>query len=267
MISASLPSQPTTVEVQPWSAFRYVPPASARSARRIVVKPNLGYPVGPPVTVSDTVLFGVLAALRDVAPSAELVVLEGVCSKASLAQVAELRGLLRKFDAQTVLLDADAQPLADYPHTGPAAARFRTLQAPALLREADCRITVGACKRTMLNGRPLFSGSLKNLFGLFPRATYHARSPHSRGQLHRPSVPRVLEDVWWTVGHLFDGAVVDGGQFYAHHDWHPDRARAGTPCGRVWTGTDPVSVDSAAATAVGEGEPDYCTAIRHQRGW
>jgi uncharacterized protein (DUF362 family) len=258
----------TTVQTHRWTDFAYEPPRAAHGARRIIIKPNLGYPVGPPVTVSDTVLGAVLRGCRAVAPDAELIVLEGVCSPTSLQEIAKLRMLPRIFDSGTLLQDADQLPLADYPHLGSGALRFGMLQAPALLGEADCRISIGACKRTVLGGVPLFSGALKNLFGLFPRSVYHARSPHSRGQLHRPSVPKVLEDVWWTVGHLFDGAVVDAGQKYHHEDWHPDRSRGtARDLGKVFTSDDLVSADLAAAQAAGEAEPTYLAAICTSRGW
>lgn len=269
MSQTDIRTRSTDVLTADWSSFTYRPPAAAHGAARIIIKPNLGYPVGPPVTVSDTVLAAVLAGCRAVAPHAELVVLEGVCSKTSFAEIARLRMLLRLCDDRTVLRDADALPLRSYAHRGPGVvARFGALQAPALLDEADCRISVGACKRTMLGGVPLFSGALKNLFGLFPRAVYHARSPHARGQLHQPSVPQVLQDVWWTVGHLFDGAVVDAGRVYRHDDWHPDRVRGvSRELGRVFVSDDLVSADLAAAAAADEPEPSYLAAISAARGW
>ena len=107
------------------------------------------------------------------------------------------------------LLDADTLPLIEYPNLAPTPVRFKTMWAPELLQQVDCRITVGTFKRTILKDKPLISASLKNLYGLFPRSKYHARSLNSRGQLHQPSVPKILQDVYFCIGHLFDGAVVD----------------------------------------------------------
>ncbi|WRH67710.1 MAG: hypothetical protein RSE13_04995 [Planktothrix sp. GU0601_MAG3] len=59
--------------------FIYHPPKIALTAKRILVKPNLGYPVGPPVTVSLQVLTTVLQTLRQKNPQAEIFIVEGVC--------------------------------------------------------------------------------------------------------------------------------------------------------------------------------------------
>ena len=220
--------------------FVYQPPPAAFSAQRILVKPNLGYPFGPPVTISMTVLDAVISGLRRASPAAEILVVEGVCHKLSAQEITALLGL--KSEGIT-FLDADRLPLALYPNPSPG--RFREFQAPALLREVDCRISVGACKWTVLNGRPLFSGCIKNLYGLLPREVYRGRSPHSRGQLHRPDVWSVIEEVHATFGPLFDGGVVDAGEVLVSPDWRPDRGQK-LAVGRVIWGENLREVDQAA---------------------
>jgi len=245
-------------------SFVYTPPSTAQHARRILVKPNLGYPVGPPATVSMTVLSKVLQGLRAVNPSAEILIVEGVCSAVSLPQIAERNGLYALFDHKMQLLDADELPLKEYPNRSPQPVRFKTMLAPALLEEVDCRISVGALKRTILKDEPLISASLKNLYGLFPRAHYKARSAKSRGQLHRPSVPLVLQDVYFTIGHLFEGAVIDGDRKFHSADWQPDRGQA-IPLGKVFWGEDLIAVDRLACDIGNEPLPDYLEKIEHLR--
>lgn len=257
----TLNSQVHTVSADAWT---YIPPATAHTARRILVKPNLGYPVGPPVTVSMGVLGQVLQTLRQVNPTAEILVVEGVCSPVSLTEIVSRHGLLPYLDDRMQVLDADTLPLIEYPNRSPQPVRFASMWAPVLLQEVDCRITVGAFKRTVLKDEPLISASLKNLYGLFPRSKYKARSPHSRGQLHRPSVPQVLQDVYFCIGHLFDGAVVDATQRFVSCDWKPDKGQA-IACGQVFFGEDPVAVDQAACLATGEAMPTYLTAIAELR--
>ncbi|MBA3923277.1 MAG: DUF362 domain-containing protein [Nostocaceae cyanobacterium] len=241
-------------------SFVYQPPLSAHNAQRILVKPNLGYPVAPPVTVSMKVLGKILQALRSCSPQAEIFIVEGVCSPVSLSDIAGKNGLYSLLDEGMQLLDADTLPLIEYPNRSPQPVRFPTMWAPALLNEVDCRITVGAFKRTILNQQPLISASLKNLYGLFPRAKYKARSPNSRGQLHRPSVPLVLQDVYFCIGHLFDGAVVDADQRFVSRDWKPDKGEA-IACGQVFFGENPVAVDRFACESLGERVPGYIDAI------
>ncbi|MBD0335227.1 MAG: DUF362 domain-containing protein [Cyanobacteria bacterium Co-bin13] len=260
-MSASLTAH---IQVAETSQFAYTPPDAAHSARRIVVKPNLGYPVGPPATVSMEVLRRVLLGLRQANSHAEILIVEGVCSPVAFEKIMAKNGLYDLLDEGTQVLDADTLEMVEYPNHAANPARFKSMWAPKLLQEVDCRISVGAFKRTTLKGEFLISASLKNLYGLFPRARYKARSTSSRGQLHRPSVPLVLQDVYFTIGHLFDGAVIDCTQKFVSRDWKPDRGDA-VPIGKVIWGEDLLAVDRAACEVAGEAVPSYVEAIESMR--
>lgn len=244
--------------------FDYQPPKAAYGAQKILVKPNLGYPVKPPVTVSMGVLKKVLMGLRKASPDAKIIVVEGVCSSISLPEIASRNGLFEILDRGMELLDADELALEDYPNLSPNPVRFKSMLAPAILKQVDCRISVGALKRTHLKGEPLISAALKNLYGLFPRARYKARSANSRGQLHRPSVPLVLQDIYFSIGHLFDGAVVDGDLKFISPDWKPDRGKS-VKLGKVFWGEDLISVDREACSIANEPLPTYLNAIDNLR--
>ncbi len=259
-------SNTPTVYVAQTAQFLYEPPAAAHGAARILVKPNLGYPVGPPVTVSMGVLGAVLQGLRRVSPNAEILIVEGVCSAVSLIDIASKNGLYNLLDEGMQLLDADQLPLQDYPNRSLQPVRFQSMLAPALLSEVDCCISVGAFKRTILKDEPLISASLKNLYGLFPRAKYKARSANSRGQLHRPSVPLVLQDVYFSIGHLFHGAVVDGDRKFASKDWKPDKGET-VAFGQIIWGDDLVSVDRKACEVGNEATPSYLSEIERLCQW
>jgi len=250
----------TPIQVRDTDKFIYQSPAAVINARRILVKPNLGYPIGPPITVSMRVLGTVLQGLRSSSPDAEIFIVEGVCSPVALGEIAQRNGLYSLLDAGMELLDADQLPLREYPNLSPSPVRFATMLAPAILQEVDCRISVGAFKRTYINGNALISASLKNLYGLFPRSHYKARSPKSRGQLHRPSVPLVLQDVYFTIGHLFDGAVVDGNLKLVSADWKPDKGQT-VNLGKVFYGEDLLAVDRVACEIGGESIPEYLNVI------
>jgi uncharacterized protein (DUF362 family) len=247
------------VKVVATSDFIYQPPAAAINCQRILVKPNLGYPVAAPVTVSMKVLGAVLQGLRKASPNAEIFVVEGVCSSVSLADIASRLGVYSLLDSGMQLLDADELPLKEYPNLSPSPVRFQSMFAPKILEEVDCRISLGAFKRTILK-TPLISASLKNLYGLFPRARYKARSDKSRGQLHRPSVPQVLQDVYFTIGHLFDGGVVDGNLKFVSKDWKPDKGQA-VELGKIFYGDDILAVDRTACEVGGEAVPEYLDAL------
>jgi uncharacterized protein (DUF362 family) len=239
------------VIVSDWDEFEYQPPEAARGAETIIVKPNLGYPFDPPVTVSMPVLRKVLTALRRANGRARIVVIEGVCHPMSATRIMARLGLPDLLRDGYEFLDADKLECQMY-------GRF---WAPKLLAEAQCRITVGAFKRTEIDGRLLISASIKNLYGLLPRAKYAARAPHSRGKLHIPDVHVKIAQVYEDIGKLFHGAVVDLGRKMVSPDWRPDRGKQ-TEIGKVVWGADPVAVDSLACAVAEEPEPDYLKILK-----
>lgn len=245
-------------------SFVYTPPPQAYEAVRILVKPNLGYPAGPPVTVSMDVLGAVLRGLRRANPTARIVVVEGVCSKTSADDIFRQSGLLDLLDDNMRAGDADQLSLREYPNLLAKPVKYKTMLAPEYIGDYDCCISVSAFKRTILKDEPLISASLKNLYGLFPRAHYAARSKNSRGQLHRPSVPEVLKDIYFTVGHLFHGAVVDLTHKFVSPDWKPDRGES-VPVGQVVWGDDLLAVDETACRIAGEPAASYIAPIRRLR--
>ena len=261
-----MPQPPVTpsVDTAPVAAFVYTPPPSLQGVRRIVVKPNLGYPVGPPVTVGLGVLGRVLEGLRRYNPQADIWIVEGVCSKVSFETIMAKHGVHRLLGEGIYLVDADQVAWVEYPNLSPQPVRFKTLWAPQLLQEVDGCLSVSAFKRTHLKGEILISASLKNLYGLLPRSRYRARSPHSRGQLHRPSVPLVLQDVYFTLGRFFHGGVVDCTEKFVSHDWQPDRGSA-IPIGQVVWGDDLLTVDQMACALAAEATPSYITTLEALR--
>ncbi len=211
-----------------------------------------------------TVLSKVLQGLRDINPTAEILIVEGVCSKVSLVEIAAKNGLSPLLTEGVQLLNADELECIEYPNQLSEPVRFKTMWAPKLLQDVDCRISVSAFKRTTLKGSALISASLKNLYGLFPREKYKARSPHSRGQLHRPSVPLVLQDVYFSIGHLFDGGVVDCDRKFISHDYKPDKGDS-FDIGQVIWGNDLLAVDRTACEIGQEAEASYLAPIEQLR--
>jgi uncharacterized protein (DUF362 family) len=82
-----------TVQIVEASGFVYEPPAKAHEAKRILIKPNLGYPSPPPITVGMPVLSAVIAGIRRVNPGAEIVIVEGVCHSQSAQVIAQKLGV------------------------------------------------------------------------------------------------------------------------------------------------------------------------------
>ena len=227
-----------------------------RTARHILIKPNVGYPAKPPAIVRMALLAQVIEQLLALRSDSHITIVEGVCSKITAQQIFEATGLARLAQARVKILDAEQLPQTHHPNTAAQPFRFRSMLAPALLNEVDARISIAPFKVTELNGMPLFSATIKNLYGLFPRQQYHARSPHARGQLHRPNIHQVICDCYHTLGIKFDYGIVDLHEKFISKDWQPDKGRA-EPIGKVISGPSLLEVDLAACRAADETPCQY----------
>ncbi|MDZ4672225.1 MAG: DUF362 domain-containing protein [Phototrophicales bacterium] len=245
-------------------SFVYMPPSSAFGATRILVKANLGYPKPAPITVSMPVLGAVLRGLRRASPMARIVIIEGVADAQSAERIFKQLGVMDLLDDNMRVADAESLIMQEYDNISPKPVRFMTMTAPAYISEYDCCISVGTFKRTTLKDHPLISASLKNLYGVFPREKYHGRSPNLRGQLHRPSVPEVLKDIYFSVGRYFHGGVVDLTHKLVSPDERPDTGEV-IPIGQVVWGDDLLAVDEVACRLAGEPTPNYIHTIRALR--
>lgn len=243
-------------------SFVYTPPDAAFGAGLILVKPNLAYPKKHPATVSMPVLGAVLRGLRRASPSARIVVAEGVTSDRNALDIFEELGVGELLDAEMRVGDVDQLLMENYRNTSPEPVKYKTMRAPGYIRSYDCVITVGTFKRVLLDGKPHISASTKNLFGLFPREHYGGADKNSREQLHEPSVPEVLKDVYFSIGHFFHGAVVDLTEKYVSPDARTERDNVSEPVGKVVWGDDMLAVDETACKLVGEDVPEYIHDIR-----
>jgi uncharacterized protein (DUF362 family) len=239
------------MQIQSSTAPTFDFPEKVRNARRILIKPNVGYPAKPPAIVRMALLGQVIEQLLALRPDSHITVVEGVCSKVAAQRVFEATGLTQLARERVSIVDAEQLPQTPHPNTAANPFRFNSMMAPALLDEVDARISIAPFKVTQLNGVPLFSATIKNLYGLFPREKYHARSPHSRGQLHRPNIHQVICDCYHTLGIKFDYGIVDLHEKFISKDWRPDKGHA-EPVGKIISGPSLLEVDLAACRAADE---------------
>jgi len=247
-------------------SFVYIPPTSAFGATRIIVKANIGYIQGPPVTVSMTVLGGVLKGLRRANPGARILIIEGVSTRFPAEDTLKATGLLEHMDDNMILADLETMPMKAYKNPLAEPFKFESMYAPELFEEYDCRISVSSFKRTVqANGQPLVRASMENLYGLFPRERYaQPENPHERGQLMGDDADGILRDMYFSVGRFFDGVVVDLDQILVSEDDRLDTGDAKAVGHVVW-GDDLLAVDEVACTVAGEPVPDYLKTITKLR--
>jgi uncharacterized protein (DUF362 family) len=226
-------------------------------SRRILLKPNAGYPLGHPVTTRVTLLIQVIESLRSVNPNAEILVLEGSTSQGEQASNFQALG----YEALGVkLLDAELQEMWAYPV--PSLGRvpnFSEIWAPKLIKEVDFAVSISAYKLFPNNsGAGLWNASLtvKNLFGLLPRHRYTSGNPKSRGQLHKRGLQQSIIDVYAALGSYFHYGIVDAEQGFSSTGNSPTKGTSDY-LGKVFFGADLVALDRAALQFFGHGQPEY----------
>jgi uncharacterized protein (DUF362 family) len=250
-----------SIQVQPSDAPAFAFPLTVLAAKRVLIKPNVGYAAKPPAIVRIALVRAVVEQLLALDPDKRIDIVEGVCTKIAAAQVFGATGLAAMANDRVRVIDAESLPLATYASTVRKANRFQSFEAPALLDQVDACISIAPFKRTLLNGRVLHSATIKNLYGLLPRAVYHARSPHARGKLHLPNVHAVIADVYHALGARFDFGIVDLHEKFVSADWQPDRGRA-VAVGKVVSGSSLLAVDLRACAVADETPCDYLQALQ-----
>jgi uncharacterized protein (DUF362 family) len=240
-------------------------PEAASEARRILIKPNAGYPLGHPVTTRVTLLLQVIESLRAVNATAEILVVEGSTSQGNQASNFQALG----YEALGVkLLDVELQEMRAYPvKSFGKSPNFSEIWAPKLLEEIDFAISVSAYKLFPNNsGAGLWNASLtvKNFFGLLPRSRYTSGNPKSRGQLHKRGLQRSIVDVYAALGPYFHYGVVDAEQGFTSTGNSPTKGTSGY-LGKVFSGPNLVDLDWAALKFFGHRGPEYLDILaRHK---
>ncbi|GAB4527413.1 MAG: DUF362 domain-containing protein [Anaerolineae bacterium] len=225
-------------------SFVYTPPAAAFGATRILVKPQLGLPDAPPATVSTPVLHAVLRGLRRANPPARIVVADSAASATSIREIFEQRQIADLLDDNMRMGDLEELTMTTYLNTLPKSVSYATMTAPAYLSEYDCVISLAALHESDTGQ---VNASLHNLLSVFPRSAYPGDIPQTRRlSAEAAANPAILQDVYFTVGHFFAGAIVA----------LPDKV--------IW-GDDLLAVDEAACKLAGVPRPDYIDAIRTLR--
>ncbi|PJF22201.1 MAG: hypothetical protein CUN56_07195 [Phototrophicales bacterium] len=244
-------------------SFVYIPPEAAFGAARILIKPNLAYPQGPPITVSMTVLEKVLRGIRRVNPHGRIVVADGVTADIDALENFKQLGLLDIIDNETRVADAETLLMTEYQNTSPNPAKYQTITAPGYIKEYDCCIVVSTFKRTIRNGEPFVSASINSLVGLLPRSVYHWSDPLGHTALHEPSLGDVLKDIYYSIGYFFHGAVVDLTYKLISPDEHITHGDV-VPLGQVVWGDNLIAVDEAACRLAGEPLPGYLKELKRE---
>ena len=243
----------TTVKTARTASFAYTPPPAAFEAVRILVKPTLGYAAGPPVTVNMNVMAAVLRGLRRANPNARILIVEGQATDTSLREIYEHSGLYHLLDDNMRLAATSDLGMVTYDNLMPIPARFERLSAPGYIADYECCISVATFKRIIMDEQARVNGPLADLFELL-----------APGQADRATMMNALHDLYFTIGHHFDGAVIDLTEMLHSHDERLDWGES-VHFGQVIWGDDILAVEESACRLTGEPMPDYINSIRALR--
>lgn len=219
------------------ASFVYVPPAAAFDATRILVKPQLGFAPA----VNRMVLDKVLRGLRRANPYGRIVLIDAPGSDNDIEAIYEHYGLAEILDDNMRAGNAEQMIMADYENLLPDAKQVPFLTAPTYVGDYDCCISVSTFSRSMVQDEQFISASLRNILGLVP---------HDQLSGKDTTIAELLRAVYFTLGHYFDGAVVD---------------LSADAAGQVVWGNDLLAVDEVACRIAGEPIASYIEPIRAAR--
>ena len=229
------------------SEFTFRPPPLVSRARRILIKPNAGYPLPYPVSTSRETLNLIIESIKQVS-DADIIILEGTPSGASIYPIYKELG----YDFPRVLmLDVRDCIWVEVENPLPHCFAVATFWVPNVVLSSDYLISVSPFK--VLGNTGCFS--LSNLLSLLPVSKYSADSSGGWGALNEFEMDKVMADLYFTLP--FDSAVIDARQkFVSTGDQHKGVTQQ---CGKIFAG-EPYEVDREAARETGI-EPEYLKLI------
>lgn len=233
-------------------SFIFVPPPQLASARRVLIKPNAGYPVPHPVTTSKETLVAVISGIRRVS-DADIIMLEESRSSETMHKI--YRGLGYDFP-RIRLMDVRSQHYVEVENPLPKPLALPTMWVPNVILACDYLISVASFKIFPDGG----SFTLRNIVGLLPSSKYGGRGSSQNDLLHQMGIHNVVTDIYFTIP--FDCGIVDARKKFVGTD-DPTQGSI-EDFGKVFVG-EPYEVDCEAAAAAGV-TTRYLTLIDEAKG-
>lgn len=219
-------------------SFVFVPPPQLASARRVLIKPNAGYPVPHPVTTSRETLTAVMAGIRRVS-DADIILLDESRSAEPMHRIYRILG----YDFPRVsLLDVRSQHYVEVENPLVKPLALPTIWVPNVVLACDYLISVASFKVFPDGG----SFTLKNMVGILPSSKYGGRGSSRKDLLHQLGINNVVADIYFTIP--FDCGIVDARKKFIGTD--DSTQGIVEDFGKVFVG-EPYEVDLEASAAAG----------------
>ncbi len=220
------------------SEFVFKPPSLVSRARRVLIKPNAGYPMPYPISTSRETMNLIIESIKQVS-DADIIILEGTANGESIYPIYQALG----YDFPRVLmLDVRDCIWVEVENPLPHSFVVPTFWVPNVVLSSDYLISVAPFK--ILDGSGHFSVS--NLLSLLPVSKYRGDASAGWGTLYELGIDKVIADLYFTLP--FDLGVVDARQKFIS----ADNSVQGKieEYGKIFAG-EPYEVDQEAAQASG----------------
>ncbi|MBI2829890.1 MAG: DUF362 domain-containing protein [Chloroflexi bacterium] len=222
----------------PASDFVFKAPPILSRARRVLIKPNAGYPAPYPVSTSPGMLAAIINSVRAIS-DADIIVLESNPTGESIYPVYQALGYnfprVLMLDVRDCIWVEVENPLSK-PYAIP------TFWVPNVVLSSDYLISVTPLK---VVGDITYM-SIMNLLSLLPPAKYPGNKSIGWADLYTLGIDKVIADLYFTLP--FDFGIIEARQkFDASED--PTRGMV-EECNLVFAG-EPFQVDSEAVEELG----------------
>jgi len=181
------------------SDFIFKPPPLVSRARRVLVKPNAGYPLPYPASTSREMLNIVIESIKQVS-DADIIILEGTISGESIYPIYRELG----YDFPRVLmLDVRDCIWVEVENPLPHPFAVTTFWVPNVVLSSDYLISISPFKIIDDIG----SFCVKNLLSLLPVNKYKGNASGGWEMLYELGIDKVIADLYFTLP--FDLGVID----------------------------------------------------------
>ncbi|MBM3149368.1 MAG: DUF362 domain-containing protein [Chloroflexi bacterium] len=220
------------------SNFIFKPPPLVSRARRVLIKPNAGYPLPYPASASRETMNLIIESIKQVS-DADIIILEGTATGESIYPIYQALG----YDFPRVLmLDVRDCIWVEVENPLPHPFAVATFWVPNVVLSSDYLVSVSPFK--VIGGTGNFS--IRNLLSLLPASKYKSNTSVGWGALYELDIDKVIADLYFTLP--FDLGLIDARRVFIGVD---ETVEGKTEqYGKIFVG-EPYEVDREAAEAAG----------------
>ena len=190
------------------SDFVFSPPPQLAWARRVLIKPQAGYPLPYPVTTSPKLLNTIIRGIRKVS-KADILIADGTSSGESIYPIYQALGYsfrhVLMLDIRDSIFIEVQNPLSQF-HA------VESFWVPNVVLRSDFLISVTPFKVSGNSGR----FSVANLLSLLPVSRYQRTKSGGWGALYDLGIEKVLADLYFTLP--FDLGIIEARQKFFQAD-------------------------------------------------